>query len=240
MSEVHDIQENIRLLGYGESDSSGKWIKFEILDGEDGKDALEKYRGLKGQLFDLVIDPSENQEVREENLQTKKTKGPYSEYAKKLKLSSFFRTPQVWAAIGTDDEFRAWIQRQKSCIIGNYSEFVDGEGRCEAAHVRRSSESGTGYKAEYACVPLTHEEHQIQHNQGELACLRTIGGGQWLDDPEQKAKEWFDKKRIEYVSQWAWESYKAKSGASSMADISPEQHRENAQSLGGGITALLP
>ena len=44
----------------------------------------------------------------------KAAKGPYGEWAKKLVQSGFFRTPKVWEAIGTDEEFLAWVKRQKS------------------------------------------------------------------------------------------------------------------------------
>src|SRR5262245_14745507 len=47
--------------------------------------------------------------------------------------------------------------------------FVNGEGRCVAAHVRRASDSGTAYKAAYSCVPLTDAEHRLQHQKGESA-----------------------------------------------------------------------
>jgi len=38
--------------------------------------------------------------------------------------------------------------------------------------VRRANKFGTGFKAEYSCCPLTHQEHDIQTRLGELACLK--------------------------------------------------------------------
>src|SRR5262245_34683515 len=68
----------------------------------------------------------------------------------------------------TDKAYREWIQTLPSCISGMYSEYLEsGEGRCVAAHVRRAATSGTGYKAKYSCVPLTQQEHLLQHQHGE-------------------------------------------------------------------------
>src|SRR5690349_4222939 len=88
---------------------------------------------------------------------------------------------------GTDEQFREWVQRQPSCVSGRFSEYVDGEGRCIAAHVRRAGESGTAFKGEYAAVPLTHDEHLVQHQKGESA----LGG-----------KEFFDRQRVKYLRCW--------------------------------------
>jgi len=42
--------EDMQLLGYGESDSSGCWLKFQVLP-ED----LDKFRGLKGTVFNMTM-----------------------------------------------------------------------------------------------------------------------------------------------------------------------------------------
>lgn len=89
---------------------------------------------------------------------------------------------------GTDKQFREWVQRQPSCLSGRFSEYLeDGTGRCIAAHVRRARDSGTAFKAEYSCVPLTHAEHLLQHQHGESALM---------------PKEWWDRKRLEYLQHW--------------------------------------
>src|ERR1700722_7008044 len=80
-------------------------------------------------------------------------------------------------AKGSDKQFREWIQRQPSCVSGRFNEYVNGEGRCVAAHVRRAGESGTGYKGEYSCVPMTQAEHLQQHQKGESA----FGGKEFFD-----------------------------------------------------------
>lgn len=99
-----------------------------------------------------------------------------------------------------DDAFRAWIQTLPSCISGRFSEYVNGEGRNLACHVRRAGRSGTAYKALYSCVPMTNAEHQTQHQHGEAACLnRHHGTDGW---PEDAAKAWFDLQARYYRDLW--------------------------------------
>lgn len=89
---------------------------------------------------------------------------------------------------GTDKQFRRWVSFQPSCISNRYSEWVDGIGRCEAAHVRRTwMGSGTGKKGEFCCVPLTREEHQNQHQYGE---------------DYYAPKEWWERQAMKYLRLW--------------------------------------
>ena len=90
-------------------------------------------------------------------------------------------------AHGSDAEYRAWIQRQPSCLSGKFSEWVDGEGRNLACHVRRAKNSGTAFKPEYHCVPLTYREHQVQHQYGE---------------ERLKPKSWWDEQAERYLRMW--------------------------------------
>lgn len=151
----------------------------------------------------------------------------YGPQAQKLRQSGFFRMPDVWKAIGTDDEFRAWVQRQPSCISGEWSEWLEekGEGRCIAAHVRRAGESGTGYKAPYACIPLTDKEHtQCQHLAGENALYALwldLKGHRSIEASDNDAKEFFNRKRIEYVESWAWTALKKQLGFAHWSEVPP-------------------
>jgi hypothetical protein len=75
-------------------------------------------------------------------------------------------------SLGSDEAYRKWVQKQRSCLSGQYSEILEsGEGRCIAAHVRRVHlGSGTGRKPPYSAIPLTFDEHAYahQHGDGEL------------------------------------------------------------------------
>lgn len=95
-----------------------------------------------------------------------------------------------------DKDYQAWVRRQPSCISGQYSEWVNGEGRCEFAHVRRAAKGGTGYKPKFSGVPLTREEHRLQHEKGEAYVLAANG------IITEDAKAWFDEKAAEYLRLW--------------------------------------
>lgn len=100
-----------------------------------------------------------------------------------------------------EQEFLAWIRTLPSCISGRFSEWVNGEGRCEAAHVRRANNSGVGTKPELSAVPLTHDEHYTQHTMGEAQCLidHMPIYHNWQPD---EAKEYFNEKAQEYRERW--------------------------------------
>lgn len=145
-------------------------------------------------------------------------------YIAALYKSGFWYNQKVLAALGSDAEYVAWIQRQPSCVSGEFSEYVNGEGRCVAAHVRRASDSGTAYKAPYATVPLRqNEEHQIQHDKGESK----FGG-----------KEFFDKKLAEYKAEWAHIQLRKKLNVEHLRFASIEQIREWA--IKADVYAALP
>lgn len=133
-------------------------------------------------------------------------KGPWGQYAASLYKTGFFYAPKVLEAIGTDKQYRQWIQTQPSAYSGDYSEWVNGDGRCIAAHVRRAGEAGTAYKPPYACIPLTDKEHQLQHQQGESALL----GFNW------------DKARSEYLIKWVVEMLYVIFGVDSLTKIHPD------------------
>lgn len=162
------------------------------LFGERGTPAaialITKGASLKNELHEAE---AENETVSEEPKKAEVKElgqsGPWGKFASTLYGSGFFYGPAVWAALGTDEQYRKWIQRQPSAYSGDFSEWIHGEGRCIAAHVRRAGEAGTGYKPPYSCIPLTDKEHQLQHQQGENA----LDGLDW------------DKLKNEYLIKWA-------------------------------------
>ncbi len=150
----------------------------------------------------------------------------YGQQAKALRLSAFFRNPDVWKAIGSDSDYQSWIWH-RPCIVCGYRDYSTDwpDGICESAHVRRAGESGTGYKAEYATVPMCHEDHACQHQHGELAVYK-VAGCPLGDEGSQSGNErlaamWFDRERIEHVSTWCWVTLKAELGYDSWAEIPP-------------------
>ena len=134
-------------------------------------------------------------------------RGNYGLEAKALKLSSFFRTPDVWKQVGTDEQYLNWVRGRPCAHCGDYNYLDDGRQVCEAAHVRRVvSGSGTAIKPPYSAIPLCHKHHKLQHDNGEDA----IGG-----------REKVDKLRIHHVEQWAWDTLKATLGYDSWREVPP-------------------
>lgn len=131
--------------------------------------------------------------------------GIYGKEARALRLSNFFRTPEVWKAIGTDEQFLDWLRGQPCAVCGDY-DYVDGQQVCEAAHVRRvANGSGTGIKPAYSAIPLCHKHHAEQHQQGE------------------GDKAWYDKQRIQHVIEWGWQSLKTQLECEHWNDVEPVQ-----------------
>ncbi len=89
---------------------------------------------------------------------------------------------------GADAQYLAWIRLWPSCLSGAYSEVVNGEGKCEACHVRRvAAGAGVAEKPEYSAIPLTGEEHAMTHQKGESVFC---------------APEWFDNQAAKYLTMW--------------------------------------
>jgi hypothetical protein len=211
------LHTEVQLLDWGESRAGGPWIKFRLSDPSQ----LDQFRGLDtatqkaaGHILHLTVatgDISEIVTATEPAAPEKKQKGPFSENAKRLRLSSFFRTPTVWRAIGTDEEFLEWVRACKSGCVAKRTSEATGEcsGEVVAAHVRRVADgAGVGVKPKYAAVPLCARHHALQHAQGESAVA---------------PKEQWDKWRIETVAEWAWQTLKASFGYDSWANVPPER-----------------
>jgi hypothetical protein len=144
----------------------------------------------------------------------------YGEEAKALRLSAFFRTPDVWRAIGSDEEFLAWLRRQL-CAAPDQS---GCGGDVVAAHVRRVSEgAGVGIKPPYCAIALCHAHHCDAHQFG---------------DSRLGTREWWGRQRIEHVQQWAWESLKQQLGYAHWNQVNPRVLRDWAEQH--GIELLLP
>lgn len=98
-----------------------------------------------------------------------------------------------------DEGFIEWVRTQPSALTGNYSEWVNGEGRNPACHIKRAATGGTAFKPKFACIPLTHEEHAYQHQHGEAACLTRFLGGTWT---RETAADWFDHQAEHHRKIW--------------------------------------
>lgn len=66
-------------------------------------------------------------------------------------------------------EYRRWVA-SLDCVIS-------GESPCQAAHIRKGGNAGTGMKPpDWRCVPLRPDKHEHQHRIGELRFWYPYGG----------------------------------------------------------------
>ena len=155
---------------------------------------------------------------------TQPVNASYGNYARILHGSRFLVDPAVLQHLGSDANYRAWIQDQ-SCIVCGKQDYVEDSGqlKCEAAHVRRADRFGMGYKAEYACVSLCRKHHGLQHLKGE----DFIGGAHFVDKEHQRQ-----------LRGWAWQALKQQLGVDSMKQAAPQDVRDWAEQH--GVADYLP
>ncbi len=229
-SDVDDHREaEALIIGWGEDRKKGVFVRLRI-----DRDLLPIFEGLthktqttKGDSVFISIVPvdTEQQEAQQEAAQKKKIKGEYGALAQSLRQSSFFRNPQVWQSIGSDNDYNQWVKRQKSAYSGRFSEYHDnGDRFCVPAHYRKVSEgSGTGIKPDYSTIPLTNDEHQKQHQHG----YGVIGD-----------EHWWQVQRINHVQRWCWETLRAQLGYESWSQVPPRVMYRWAESK--GLDKYLP
>jgi len=200
------FDEVMRVLGAPHFE---KWVGIAPLNGVNGEKIAEAQKTADVQI------KSENPPINSANIKT------HGEQAKKLVLSGFFKSKDVCKAVGTDEDYLKWIRTQPSAISGDY-DWSEAGGFCEACHVRRANEAGTGYKPPYSAIPLTHKEHHIQTTQGEVACLENSGLFAQKPTVEQ-AKEWFDTMAAKYREEWSTPRLKEILGVSSLKYLEPKK-----------------
>ncbi len=156
----------------------------------------------------------------------KAVKGPFGEYARALVLSGFFKAPPVWENLGggDDEDYLEWLKTQKSAKSEKYGWYDNGQGFCVPAHYRRVNRgSGTGIKPQFSAIPLTNEEHQLQHQKGHDA-IGTDG--------------WWEAQCLKYAERWAYETLKKRLNYDSYTEIAP--HRIVAWCRQRELENLLP
>lgn len=132
--------------------------------------------------------------------------------SQQLRLSRFFYTPDVWQAIGTDDQYQAWCRTLRSAHSKRPG--VEGDP-IVFAHVRRvHSGSGMAKKPPFSGIPLLNSEHQLQHQKGETALLDSQG--------RPRTRAWYEKAAIDHVVVWAWSSLKTQLNYEHWPRVPPE------------------
>ena len=213
----------VQLLDWGETRASGKFVKLRLPE-HDG-DPLEAFRGLdtatkarSGHILHVTVAEGDIAEAAAEQAGTDKPrgKGPHGVYAQALHRSGFFGHQAVLSALGTDEDYLAWVRRQPCARTGSDNGVV-------AAHVRRAGHAGTGFKPTYSAIPLHDDLHRLQHQQGESAVADT---------------GWWDRQAYEHAKRWACERLRDEFGVDSLTWIDPRGLRDWA--MARGVIRHLP
>lgn len=240
----------LMLLGWAKSTSQdGPKVKFALAEDEDlsaferatikkGKRAGQRYIAVFFEIADNEMPVARADQWTPEEIEAIKKAGPgpivlnriekpFGRYAAELYRLGWFFNPKVLEAIGSDEEYLAWIEKQPCCgqkhitvepkigdgLAGAYEEIkiVDHFGDVVAAHVRRiANGAGTSIKPPYSAIPLCHAHHSLQHQNGESA----IGG-----------KVWCDNQRDKFLKEWAASTLARTLGFPSMGFVQPEKLR---------------
>lgn len=150
---------------------------------------------------------------------------PYGKEAQALHRTGFFRTPEVWRAVGTDEQFRAWLREQSCRKCGS-------DAPNQAAHVRSvAAGSGTNIKPGFHAIALCDTCHNhVQHDQG--ICALT-------GEPDKyKAREILNRWAIEAVEAWCKIGVKARLGYDHLNEMPPVELLAWAEKK--GIDRYLP
>ena len=235
--------DQLKIMGYGESDTSGCWIKFQLTP-----ELLEMVRGRKGEMVEVAarlidnsgeyIPPNKKPKIYADaapktmgelyNQEAIESSGEHGKYWQGLIRLGVFNAPPVLEAIGADKNFQAWVRKQPSCLSKDADwDEESGELRNEYCHVRRVSEgAGTGIKPKYFGVPMTHEEHNYQHQYGELVTLTERRPKKGADPAQwnvKTAKAWFENKAAQHRMEWATTALIRQLGYKRRRDCPPEE-----------------
>ena len=215
-----------QLCSWSETSTRGSMVTFWLPDSE----SLEPFKALTarkggkaGQIVTLTVgDVDVLAAEAEKEAKREPEKSAHGEFYRKLHASGFFNNPALWALAGSDEQYQAHIRTLPSCYSGDYSEYHNGEGRCEYAHVRRAGMSGTGYKPPYMGVPLTHAEHALQHQKGYGAL-------------NEGGIDWFEKQAVMYRTNWVKDWLRSHFCVESIREVDPAVFVAEMQSLGVNV-----
>jgi len=118
----------------------------------------------------------------------------YGQAARQLRLSAFFRTPAVWAAIGDNSAYLIWLRQQACARCHQSSQLTSTISSCPLG-------PSSAVAILYGAIPLC------------LLCYQHT-------DP-QRNHAWRNQQRLHYVRRWAWQTLKQQLGYSNWRDVPP-------------------
>ena len=217
-----DLMDDLKLMGFGESDSSGAWIKLQVMP-----EHLDKFRGLKGELFEITMRLLDNSHKPVRTPVAKE----YGGNANILFRAGFFYNPKVVTHIGTDEEYQDYVRLKRCIICGGFTSIYEegenaGEGYCDYAHIRRvAAGAGTGEKPLYSGVPMCNKHHRLQHSAGELAPYNEYMKikGKETTPNAAVARHWFEEQGSKMLAEWAHKKFANDFGYASLASVPPKK-----------------
>jgi hypothetical protein len=87
---------------------------------------------------------------------------------------------------GRERLYLDWLKTQPSALSGHFS-WDEGTPFCDPAHWRTAKHAGTSQKPEYLAIPLTHNEHLLQHQKGPSV----IG-----------TRDWWEAQVVKHLTRW--------------------------------------
>jgi len=134
--------------------------------------------------------------------------------ARELKASGFFRPLVTARALGTEDDYKAWVRQQPCAACGkkDYDKDTTKE-QTQFAHVNRiATGGGKAIKSPWHGIPLCSGCHSEEHNHGEEWLLSRLEKAPDTEDPLLTLA-------VQYREKWAWQAFKSQKGLSSMTEL---------------------
>lgn len=190
--------------------NSNMWtVTFYVPDEEFAlklKDELINIQGKgNGRLYGCALaEVDESEQLIETPKAIAKVK-PYGDAAKVLRFDAegflpAIRVKEFCWIFGTDTDYQEFCRTQPCAKSKKDGSMIDP---VVYAHVRRSKDSGTAFKADYMGIPLLNSIHLDQHQHGEIT---TLG-----------SKDWMEKARDEHISKWIGSKF----GVDSLGFVNP-------------------
>ena len=93
---------------------------------------------------------------------------PYQKHARKPTRKPRGEAESVWARYGSDEDYKAWCRTRPSAYNPRNT---PSNSKIEYCHYRTASNSGIAIKPPYSGIPMTMQEHQIQHRVGTFSFM---------------------------------------------------------------------
>ena len=192
-----------------------------IIDLDCGLSDIANFNLVPGATFALarITDGAAREDMVRKSSQSA-NQAEYSEHARVLRVTGFFRNPKVWPVVGSDKGFRDWLEQQKCCACGapprpDPADLNRGP-RNEAAHVRSvKNGAGTSIKPEYSAITLCHDCHQRQHSGGYGEILTVPGD-------LSSIRDYLDRMVVSSLEGWGWQTVKKTLGYKHWNEVPPD------------------